>query len=65
LRLKAIQKTCLDINEVLNYRKAMRHAEGLLNTLPLCQRVIKEAHRVLLAEVRGHCGEVNALQQAW
>jgi Fic family protein len=54
LRLKAIQKTCPDINEVLNYRKAMRHAEGLLNTLPLCQRVIKEAHRVLLAEVRGH-----------
>jgi len=37
------QKKKADINEVLNYRKAMRHAEGLLNTLPFCQRVIKEA----------------------
>jgi len=43
-----------DINEVLNYRKAMRHAINLLNELPLCQRVIKEAHQVLLSGVRGH-----------
>ena len=48
------QQKKADINEVLNYRKAMHHAEAMLNTLPLCQRVIKEAHRVLLAEVRGH-----------
>ena len=31
------QQKKADIKEVLNYRKAMRHAEGLLNTLPLCQ----------------------------
>ncbi|NOX32630.1 MAG: Fic family protein [Deltaproteobacteria bacterium] len=43
-----------DINEVLNYRKAMWHAIDLLNELPLCQRVIKEAHQVLLSGVRGH-----------
>ena len=43
-----------DINEVLNYRKGMRHAEKLLLKLPLCQRVIKEIHAILLAGVRGH-----------
>lgn len=43
-----------DIQEVLNYRMAMRHAEHLLKELPLCQRVIREAHGVLLDGVRGH-----------
>ncbi|MDJ1184544.1 Fic family protein [Roseofilum casamattae] len=43
-----------DINEVLNYRKAMMSAVELLNDLPLCQRVIKQAHTVLLERVRGH-----------
>jgi Fic family protein len=43
-----------DIEEILNYRKAMRHAEELLKDLPLCQRVIKAAHAVLLDGVRGH-----------
>lgn len=43
-----------DIREVLNYRAAMRRAEKLLGELPLSQRVICEAHQVLLAGVRGH-----------
>ncbi|MDF7801897.1 Fic/DOC family N-terminal domain-containing protein [Pontiellaceae bacterium B1224] len=43
-----------DIQEVLNYRKAMRHAEKMMDKLPLCQRVIKETHAVLLDGVRGH-----------
>ncbi len=43
-----------DIHEVLNYRRAMRHAEDMLKDLPLCQRVIKETHRILLDGVRGH-----------
>ena len=43
-----------DINEILNYRKAMRHAEKRLQELPLCQRVVKEVHSVLLEGVRGH-----------
>jgi len=43
-----------DINEVLNYRKAMRHSERMMKDLPLCQRVICEAHRVLMQGVRGH-----------
>ena len=42
-----------DILEVLNYRRAMNRALELLKTLPLCQRVVKEAHSVLLAGVRG------------
>ncbi len=42
-----------DIQEVLNYRAAMREAERLLEKLPVSQRVVREAHRVLLAGVRG------------
>lgn len=42
-----------DIREVLNYRAAMRVAEKMLAELPLSQRVIREAHKVLLAGVRG------------
>lgn len=42
-----------DIHEVLNYRAAMRLAEKMLATVPLSQRVIREAHQVLLAGVRG------------
>lgn len=43
----------LDIQEVQNYRTALREAERLLQTLPLSQRVVREAHRVLLHGVRG------------
>jgi Fic family protein len=42
-----------DIQEILNYRLAMRRATELLKELPLCQRVVREAHEVLLAGVRG------------
>ena len=42
-----------DIHEVLNYRKAMGCAMELLKELPLCQRVIREAHSVLMQGVRG------------
>lgn len=43
-----------DIQEVLNYRAATHEAEKLLASLPLSQRVIREAHRVLMQGVRGH-----------
>lgn len=42
-----------DIDEIINYRNAMRKAEEMLEELPLSQRVIKEAHKVLLSGVRG------------
>lgn len=42
-----------DIQEVLNYRAAMREGERLLESLPLSQRVIRKIHKVLLSGVRG------------
>lgn len=42
-----------DIQEVMNYRRAMRHAVEMLKTLPLSQRVVRSTHEVLLAGVRG------------
>ena len=42
-----------EIHEIINYRQAMRHAEELMKELPLCHRVIREAHRTLLSGVRG------------
>jgi cell filamentation protein, protein adenylyltransferase len=42
-----------DIREVLNYRAAMIEAERLMKDLPLSQRVVREAHKVLLKDVRG------------
>jgi len=43
-----------DIEEVLNYRRAMRQAVDEMKTLPLCNRLIKTIHETLLAGVRGH-----------
>lgn len=42
-----------DIQEVLNYRQAMWRAVDLLTELPLCQRLLKETHKVLMEGVRG------------
>ena len=42
-----------DIDEIINYRRAMRHAEEMLKELPLSLRVIRETHQVLLSGVRG------------
>lgn len=42
-----------DIQEVVNYRKSMWHAVDLLEKLPLCQRLVREAHEVLMEGVRG------------
>jgi Fic family protein len=43
-----------DIEEVLNYRRAINQAVETLRDLPLCGRVIKQAHAELLSGVRGH-----------
>jgi Fic family protein len=42
-----------DIQEVQNYRRAMGKAVSLLGELPLCLRVLKQAHAVLMEGVRG------------
>jgi Fic family protein len=43
-----------DIEEVLNYRRAMKQATADMSELPLCNRLIKSVHETLLAGVRGH-----------
>ncbi|MBI5189752.1 MAG: Fic family protein [Nitrospirae bacterium] len=43
----------LDIQEVLNYRKAILLAENLLQELPLSGRLLKQAHAKLMEGVRG------------
>lgn len=43
-----------DVSEVVNYIKATEFAVKRLETLPLCNRLIKETHAVLLSDVRGN-----------
>ncbi len=42
-----------DTEEIVNYIKATHYALERLNDLPLCMRLIKETHAVLLSNVRG------------
>lgn len=42
-----------DIREVINYRFAIRHASSQLKDLPLCGRLLKESHAILMDSVRG------------
>ncbi len=41
-----------DIQEIINYRKAMQMAIGKLEQLPLSARLIKQIHKILLTWVR-------------
>ncbi len=42
-----------EIQEILNYRAAMREAERMLTELPISLRVVRAAHKTLLTGVRG------------
>lgn len=42
-----------DVSDVINYIKATEFAVARLNELPLCNRLIKETHGVLMKGVRG------------
>ena len=42
-----------DIQEIINYRHAIRHAVEGLKKLPLCLNLLKELHVILLNSVRG------------
>jgi len=42
-----------DVREVRNYVRAMEYGIGRLKDLPISARLIREIHRVLMAEVRG------------
>lgn len=42
-----------DVEEIVNYVRAMNHGLTRLKELPVCNRLIKEIHRELMAGVRG------------
>ncbi len=44
------KETTPDVREVYNYLNAMKYALEQLSTLPLCLRLIKEAHHILLKD---------------
>ncbi len=43
----------LDVKEVVNYVAALQHGVELLKDLPLCNRLLREVHAVLLRSGRG------------
>lgn len=43
----------LDVGDVINYVNAVDYAIGRMEKLPVCNRLIKEIHKKLLAGVRG------------
>ena len=43
-----------DVDEVVNYVKAIKHGLTLLDSLPVSVRLIREVHKKLLHGVRGH-----------
>lgn len=43
-----------DVGEVLNYVAAMNHGLDLLTDLPVSLRLVREIHRRLMQDVRGH-----------
>ncbi len=47
------ESTPRDVDEVVNYVKAMKHGLARLPELPVSTRLIKEIHQELLADVRG------------
>ena len=49
----AEENTNLNVSDVVNYMRAEEFAIDRLQTLPLCNRLIKETHAVLMEGVRG------------
>jgi Fic family protein len=56
-----------DVREVLNYVRATEHGVARLRDLPVCMRLINEAHVLLLDGVRGDSWELGAIRttQNW
>lgn len=54
-----------DLEDVVRYVEATEHAVELLGEIPLCTRMLRQVHRVLLEGVRGsdkHPGELRTSQ---
>lgn len=47
------KNTNLDVSEVINYIKAAQYAFERMKSLPLCNRLLKETHALLMEGVRG------------
>lgn len=43
----------LDVADVINYVKAAQYALDRLHTLPICNRLLRETHQILMEGVRG------------
>jgi Fic family protein len=55
----------LDIQEIINYRTALKAAVVDLQKRPICTNMIRDLHRILLASVRGRDrepGEIRRIQ---
>lgn len=55
----------LDIQEIINYRTALKAAVADLGNRPICTNMIRDLHRILLASVRGRDrepGEIRRIQ---
>ncbi len=53
-----------DVDEVVNYVRAMNHGLALLSNLPVSVRLVREIHRVLLHGVRGSSLEPGELRRS-
>ena len=52
----ATEPDVTDVREVANYVRALEHGLRRLNELPVCVRMIRELHQILLEGVRGESG---------
>jgi len=48
------ENTNQNVAEVINYIKASQYAVNRLNELPICNRLLREIHAILLSGLRGH-----------
>ncbi len=53
-----------DVNEVINYVRAMNHGLARLKDLPVSVRLIREIHAILLEKVRGHHATPGELRRS-
>ena len=42
-----------DVLEVANYRRALARADEMMREMPICGRILRSAHEILLKDVRG------------
>lgn len=47
------ENTNQNVADVINYIKASQYASGKLSELPICNRLLKETHEILLKDIRG------------